>query len=244
MNQKNITMPLRRILTMSIENFKIKINLFFRRVRKHVQMLADFKKCFDRDQLLKINFGEAITKNYLKIISNIYYLNLRKTQKKFKDEFLDLGYEFKDSKESLAAFNGIYKSFLKETRQQVVDFFKVTPMDTLPPKVLLRIYPIYFPAYSELRKNYERIVQQVTFLTKQIQSGFIIEELYDDKHPRAITEPVSRIIDFSSLIEVQSPTRTIIDAKRDDSARSVRILNKFEKVYKGTGADNDDENLD
>ena len=50
-------------------------------------MLADFKKYFDRDQLMKINFGEAITKNYLNIISNIYYLNMRKTQKKFKDDF-------------------------------------------------------------------------------------------------------------------------------------------------------------
>jgi hypothetical protein len=207
-------------------------------------MLADFKKYFDRDQLLKINFGEAITKNYLKIISNIYYINLRKTQKKFKDEFSDQGYEFKDSKESLAAFNGIYKSFLKETRLQVVDFFKVTPMDTLPPKVLLRIYPIYFPAYSELRRNYERIVQQVTFLTKQIQSGFVIDELYDDKHPRAITEPVNRIIDFTPLIEVQSPTKNVIDAKKGDTKRSDRVLNKFGQVYKGTGGDNDDENLD
>ena len=158
---------------------------------------------------------------------------------------MDQGYEFKDNKESLAAFNGIYKSFLKETRQQVVDFFKVTPMDTLPPKVLLRIFPIYFPVYSELRRNYETIVQQVTFITKQIQSGFVIDELYDDKHPRAIIEPLNRIIEFAPLIEVQSPSKNILnDVKRADTKRSDRVLNKFGKVYKGTGGDNDDENLD
>jgi hypothetical protein len=206
-------------------------------------MLGDFKKYFDRDQLMKINFGEAITKNYLKIISNIYYLNMRKTQKKFKNEFLDQGYDFKDAKESLTAFNGIYKSFLKETRQQVVDFFKISTMDTLPPKVLLRIYPIYFPAYSELRKNYEKIVQQVTFLTKKIQSGSVIDELYDDKHPKAITAPVNRIIDFSHLIEVQSIPKNVVDSTRGETKRSNRVLNIFGEVYEGKGKD-EKEDLD
>jgi hypothetical protein len=209
-------------------------------------MLADFKKYFDRDQLMKINFGEAITKNYLNIISNIYYLNMRKTQKKFKDDFLDQGYDFKDAKESLTAFNGIYKSFLKETRQQVVDFFKISSMDTLPPKVLLRIYPIYFPAYSELRKNYEKIVQQVTFLTKKIQSGSVIDELYDDKHPKAIISPVNRIIDFSHLIEVQSVSKNVASdsSSKGESKRSQRVLNKYEEVYEGKGGEQDNQDID
>ena len=209
-------------------------------------MLADFKKYFDRDQLMKINFGEAITKNYLNIISNIYYLNMRKTQKKFKDDFLDQGYDFKDAKESLTSFNGIYKSFLKETRQQVVDFFKISSMDTLPPKVLLRIYPIYFPAYNELRKNYEKIVQQVTFLTKKIQSGSVIDELYDDKHPQAIISPVNRIIDFSHLIEVQSVPKNVASdsSSKGESKRSQRVLNKYEEVYEGKGGEQDNQDID
>jgi len=206
--------------------------------------MADFKKYFDRDQLLKINFGEPISKNYLKIITNIYYINMRKSQKKFKDEFLDQGYDFKDAKESLTVFNGIYKSFLKETRQQVVDFFQITAMDTLPPKVLLRIYPIYFPVHSELRKNYEKIVQQVTFLTKKIQSGFVFDELYDDKNPKAITSPVNRIIDFSHLIEVQSaPKNLITDIKLGETKRNKRVLNKFGEVYAGKDEE-DNEDID
>lgn len=171
---------------------------------------------------------------------------MRKTQKKFKDDFLDQGYDFKDAKESLTAFNGIYKSFLKETRQQVVDFFKISSMDTLPPKVLLRIYPIYFPAYSELRKNYEKIVQQVTFLTKKIQSGSVIDELYDDKHAKAITGPVNRLIDFSHLIEDQSvPKNAASDSSsKGESKRSQRVLNKYEEVYEGKGGDQNNEDID
>jgi len=38
---------------------------------------------------MPIEFGDVIEKNYLKIVTNIYFLNLRKVAKQIKSEFFD-----------------------------------------------------------------------------------------------------------------------------------------------------------
>ncbi len=189
-------------------------------------ILAEFKNYFDRNEKLRINFGEVISHKYLQIVSNIYYFNMKKSMKKFKDEFLNSGYEIKDSQEVASAFNDIYKSNLKQTRAEVVDYFKVSSVDTLPPKILLRVYPFYLPADHEVKLAYEKLVQSVTALTKIIQEGVVIEELYDDKHPKAINHPVDRILDFSQFLE-QPASPTYIKGSTDKA----RILNKFDQIY-------------
>jgi hypothetical protein len=187
---------------------------------------------------MKIDFGEAMSKNYLKIISNIYYLNLRKTLKKFKDEFLDKGYDFKDASETANAFNDIYKSFLQATRKEVLSFFNVVESDVLSPKVMLRIYPFYFSPYHQLRIKYEKINQEVNSLIKKIQMTGSIDELYNDAHPDAITKPVDKLIDFSHLLVVN--VAPVIKPTVEEENRSKRVMNKFEEVY-GEGDKEDKE---
>jgi hypothetical protein len=190
---------------------------------------------------MKIDFGEALSKNYLKIITNIYYLNLRKTQKKFKEEFVDKGHDFRDANETANAFNDIYKSFLKETRSEVLSFFKVTTSDVLSPKVMLRIYPFYFSPYHPMRIKYEKINQEVNMLIKKIQIMGSIEELYNDSHSEAITKPVDKVIDFTHLLNQKVESAAPSDEKNDeeDKTRKERILNKFDEVYKGKKSDED-----
>jgi len=187
---------------------------------------------------MKIDFGEALTHNYLKIITNIYYLNLRKTQKKFKEEFVDKGHDFRDASETANTFNDIYKSFLKETRSEVLGFFKVTTSDVLSPKVMLRIYPFYFSPYHPMRIQYEKINQEVNLLIKKIQTLGCIEELYNDSHPEAIIKPTDKIIEFSHLLN-QKVESLEIPPQEEDKTRKERILNKYDEVYKGKKSDED-----
>jgi hypothetical protein len=177
-----------------------KVSYKNRKIKKNIEILAKFKKSFDNGQLMNIDFGESINRNYLKIISNIYYLNLRKVQKKFKNEYGDKNYKFQDASEPGKVFNDIYKSFLKETRAEVLNFFKVTHSDLLPSKIVLRIFPYYFSPYHPLRIKYEQMNLEVNNVIKKIQLTGVIYELYDDNHPNAILKPVD-VIKFFKYLE-------------------------------------------
>lgn len=173
-------------------------------MKKDIEFIYQFKKKFDRNELLKVNFGGSINKNYLKIISHIYYFNLRKVQKKFKDDYVDKGYDFQDPREINKIFNEIYKFFLKDTRKEILNFFNVSASDMLSQKILLRIYPYYFSPYHPLRKSYEEMNKEINTLIRKIQSEKCIDELYDDQHPKTILKPSDRIIDFSHMIKENS----------------------------------------
>jgi hypothetical protein len=222
----------------------LKKNLNNENIKKNVNIIAEFKRHLDKDELMKIDFPESLTKNYIKIITNIYYHNLRKTQKKFKDEFLNKGYDFRDASETANAFNDIYKSFLKVTRREVLEFFEVKEQELLSSKVMLRIYPLYFSPYHPLRKEYEKINQNVNALIKKIQQVGAVDELYNDSHPDAHLRPVDKVIDFEHMLKDQTAsiisTNSIIineqqqekiEEKAEDLSRKERILNKFEEVY-------------
>lgn len=161
-------------------------------IAKNLEVITKFMKSF-QDDSFDFKFSEKIEKNYLKIISNIFYLNIRKAQKKFKDE-IDQGIHSNTNPVELARrFNDFYRQSLKDTRKEVVEFFKIEEIETLSPKILLRIYPNFFRRYEPLRKEYDEMNELVNKLIAKIQSDHMIEELYYDNHPLAITLPVDVI---------------------------------------------------
>jgi len=78
--------------------------------------LENVKKNFDKGIDYSIDYSDVIRKNYLKIISNIYYLNLRKVQKKVKSDFIDRGFKFDKMGDATKVLNELYRVFLKSTR--------------------------------------------------------------------------------------------------------------------------------
>lgn len=163
------------------------IILYLRKIKSSLKIINDFKTSLQNRTVPHVDFGESISKNYLKIISNIFYLNLRKVQKQLKDNIIDKEISVGDSQET---FNKLYKKYLKETRFEVLKFFQVTHPDVLSSKVLLRIYVFFYEKENELRKNYEKMNEEVNQLIKKIVNTGCVDELYDDNHPEAITGPV------------------------------------------------------
>jgi hypothetical protein len=159
------------------------------KVSKNIDMIKNFINYYQQDKF-EFVFAENIQKNYLKIISNIFYLNIRKAQKKFKDE-IDQGVHSTTNPHELSRrFSDLYRHSLKETRKEVVDFFKVEECESISPKILLRIYPYFFRKYESLRKEYDEMNELVNQLISKIQKDHIIEELYYDNNPNAILQPV------------------------------------------------------
>jgi hypothetical protein len=168
----------------SVKNFKNNA-----KVSKNIDMIKNFINYYQQDKF-DFKLPENIEKGYLKIISNIFYLNIRKAQKKFKDE-IDQGiHSTTNPQEVSRRFNDLYRHNLKETRKEVANFFKVDEFESISPKILLRIYPYFFRKFEPLRKEYDQMNELVNQLISKIQRDYIIEELYYDNHPKAIISPV------------------------------------------------------
>lgn len=98
-----------------------------------------------------------------------------------------------NSEQRTKIINDIYKMFLKETRTQVLNFFKFESPIPVSNKVAIRLYINYFSPYHPLRKRYQEISNEVNDIMKIVQSEGLIEELYDDNHQNAITTVVDVI---------------------------------------------------
>jgi len=87
-----------------------------REIKRDLTFLETVKKNYDKGLDTKIEYGDIIVDNYLKIISNIYYLNLRKVQKKVKADFIDRGFKFDKLSDATKVLNELYRVNLKPTR--------------------------------------------------------------------------------------------------------------------------------
>ncbi len=100
--------------------YKIMILCIFlfviRDITKHIEFLVNFRRNIEQNQLMEIDFGELFLKNYLKIISNIYFINLKKVQESFKLNYVHRKFFFKNYCHLNDVLIKLYSDFLKETR--------------------------------------------------------------------------------------------------------------------------------
>jgi len=185
-------------------------------------------------QIYQLEFPPSLIENYVKCISNIYYINITKSAMKFKKDIIDTN---KFSESSLAlepiiskVYNDLYKASLKETRQEVADFFNVKPSDdyNLPIKTLFRIYPYYLEESSEIRKKYYELTDTVNSIIKFIEKKIIIEEFNDENHPKFCLKPKDMEHDFKAILErlkKQEESQTQVRQENEEA------INRFNERY-------------
>jgi hypothetical protein len=82
-----------------IKSFKVTAEDYFnslmislptnKNLQKELKFISDFKNYFENDELMPINFGQIIPQIYLKIVSNIFFLNLREVSRHLKFNIYD-----------------------------------------------------------------------------------------------------------------------------------------------------------
>lgn len=188
--------------------------------------------------LYPIKFSPKISENYIKIISNIYYINITKTAGKFKEDIIDTN-KFMDSTIDLdgvleRVFNDIYKAFLKETRIKVAEFFGVTNHEVfdIPIKTLFRIYPYYLSQDDITRKKYYELTDVVNKLIKFLEQRIVISRFCNPKDPDFCSEPKDIVYDFKQIVDqIENHGSTINKENRE-------LLKKFDEKFKNA---NDEE---
>jgi hypothetical protein len=157
----------------------------------------------DTKENFEFGFSDQIKNNYLKIISNIFYINITKAATKFKLEIIDQNKFEGENNEQIneKIFNDMYKSSLKETRNEVAEFFKVTPHEiySIPIKVLFRVYPYYLDEKDEVRIKYKAMNDEVNKVTSYIEKRKVIDRFTNPSNPDYSLKPVDYQHDFKKI---------------------------------------------
>ena len=150
------------------------------------------KSC-DEGELLDLTFDENLKNNYLKAVSNIYFLNLRKIQLTLNEEIKTNNLNFKDDRDVFIKVQSIYNKVLKETRNMVCGFFNIKESCDLSLKIMLRLYYYYMPKKDERRYIMDLINFQINYILDRISLGYKFNIFLNDSHPSAVTQPVDVI---------------------------------------------------
>ena len=172
-------------------------------IKKYFDLIQKVIKSFKQRKLPEINFGFIIPEKYLEIISNIFYFNLKKTIHKYYEKLNNMN-ENISFKEKNEIFNLIYSSNLKNTRNEITEFFGINKDNNLEinNKLALRIFPFYYSKENNLRKEYEKINANVNILINKIlKSKEKIDTFINENSEFFIKDPVDKIIDFEEIIK-------------------------------------------
>ena len=121
---------------------------------------------------MEMKFEDNLKNNYLKVISNIFYLNIGKVQLNFQRNYIDKKHEFLDDQDAYKKIQEIYNLSLKETRSNVCQFFKIRETEDLSLKTILRLFYYYLPKNHEMRQRMDLINLQINFILDRLCLGY------------------------------------------------------------------------
>lgn len=227
-----------------------------KKIKSYVNILNLYMQSLDNKQLFSVDFSDSLSSNYLKIVSNIYHLNLTRTLRRYikNDKVDDLIEKAKHGNPSARSsltmiFNEIYKEELDKTREDVSLFFNVKKhsLFEIPVKTLLRIYPYYHSKESEMRKKYINLTGTVNGLIQKLEMKEGVEEFIDEKHEKYVDYPVDDMFSFgfeekekeekeeNEEKEKEKKKKDVMEKKKKD------VVNKYLEKY---GNKENEDNVD
>lgn len=145
----------------------------------------------EEEKLYPLRFDPNLVNNYLKVVSNIYYLNMGKLQRAFLKEYVEVCSCFRDDRDVYITLHSLYNRFLKETRKEVCSFFNITDTEDLSLKTMLRLYYFYLPRKCYTRISMDIINFQVNYILDRISIGYEFPILIEEDHPLNYKGPIN-----------------------------------------------------
>ena len=99
-------------------------------------------------------------------------MNVSKTQRKFKENYINERKIFQDGKEVFQTLHSIYNENLKETFKEVTNFFKISNSEDLSVKIQLRLFYYYLPRNDINRLKMDFINFQMKYILDRISIGY------------------------------------------------------------------------
>lgn len=213
-----------------------------RKVANYINVINLYFQGLDNFELFDIQFDKVVFSSYIKIISNIYHINLTKSISqyfKMEDELKETLIKAKNlNRDAIFAlrnqFNNIYKANLDKTREEVSKFYNLVnhKIFEIPVKILLRIYPMYLPKSHSVRQKYSILTDNVNKLIERIELFEKFPELSDPTNPNYSLVPVNIEHDFQAIISTDN-------GKSDFMSEASKLMANYKEKYEQKNDDDE-----
>lgn len=163
-----------------------------------INVIESLKQSFLNDSKLEFRYPKEIKENYLKIISNAFYINLKKCAKEFRKN-IDVSTN-QSPKELNDLVQTYYRNFLPDSRAEVLKFFKIEREGLIETRTLLRTYSNYMLKSDPMRIKYKELNDQLSIIEKNMSEMIFPEEFINSSHENYHDGPVNRVISLAELI--------------------------------------------
>ena len=136
----------------------------------------------------KLEFPQEIKDNYLKIVTNVFYLNIKEVSLRFKEEFFEKPLT-SSQEELLKLVNDYYLELLPKVRAKVYKFFNIEDKYDVPSLIYVRNYNSFLPKDDPIVKaenEYRNILFKVE---NNLTLKIIPEEFIDSSSVFYTNEP-------------------------------------------------------
>jgi hypothetical protein len=161
-------------------------------IGQKVQLVDKLFEEFMKEGKVSIQIPNVISDNFLKIVSNIFYLTSQKVTVEIKRDIFDKGVIVtRDQlKDIIDKCNGRH---LIETRKQVLRFFKM-PKTVIKESTLLKAYAEMLEPNDPDRLAYGKFIE-----LKKKNMNDLADKIYNVRMLNNIYEPRDQIIDFEEI---------------------------------------------
>jgi hypothetical protein len=149
---------------------------------------------------LTINFPKELEDNYIKILSNTYYLNLKKVALEMEKHIKDSQLHRKQDV-AMQTVTELYAKYLDETRDQAIKFFNIYNNPQLSARALVRSYVFNLSLKHPTKQKYMDITEILYQIEDNMSKGIIPEEFLDKSNKYYTDNPINvNIIHFKYLL--------------------------------------------
>jgi hypothetical protein len=142
-----------------------------RKFNTKATFLQNLKLSFPESSTVPVTFPSCIKENFLKIVSNIFYITAYRTWIDYKNSNLD------SKKKSI---DEIYQYNLKSVRKQVYAFFKITKNPDINTKYLVRLYPFSLLISDPIKSNYLKMSDDINVILDNLNKKIIPDLFLSD----------------------------------------------------------------
>ena len=141
------------------------------------------KRNFKENKGIGYSFSKNISENYLAIISNLFYLTMKKSSQHIHKLWLeDMKNEVKSQQEYLKLVRESYVKNLESTRNEIINFFGIEDDSLISARNLLRVYTHSLPVGHKVTKEYHRFNELLNKIEKNMAICIFPKEFFNEEH--------------------------------------------------------------
>lgn len=141
---------------------------------------------------MEIGYSDEFRRDYLKIITNIYYFNTKKVYRNINENKISWStFQNVPFDRRLTIVENLYQKFLIETRIEILNFFNVSDNDLYVKKYIIRYFLFDLPPLDPVRIVYSMYNNELNEIWDKIANSKTFSCFTEDDHPLAIVSPIN-----------------------------------------------------